>query len=159
MSLSPTQSPKTTPSAPFTPLSTKISVVLAVTLSLLGLSVGGAALLAHMRPGADNSALNIIVFAMILPTLAGTLAMLQVYEVHLLVNSRMSELLQQTGLSAHAEGIVYGIATEQRRERVNNEETARAAKLIVDTALIEAQNLIDLATTTKKAQETQTPKP
>jgi hypothetical protein len=64
---------------------------------------------------------KIAVIASIAPTLMGLAAFIsslvnrsKIHELHVGVNSRLTELLKQTGLAAHAEGLAQGKAESKR---------------------------------------------
>lgn len=70
-----------------------------------------------LRPTKDNTQLITSVMGMIVPTTAALLVLLRgnsteqsVQEIHLAVNSRLSELLEQTAKSERAAGLAAGLA-------------------------------------------------
>lgn len=80
---------------------------------LLIAAIGSAAIVAIvvLRPGEDNTALITSVVGFLAPTMAALLAFIKsvqtgaaVQELHLAVNSRLTELLEQTAKASKSEG-------------------------------------------------------
>jgi hypothetical protein len=61
-----------------------------------------------VRPAADNTPLILMVLGVVVPVITALLAA-AVQQVHLAVNSRLSQLLMLTATSSRAEGELYGL--------------------------------------------------
>ena len=82
--------------------------------SIFGLSLIGVLaiiLISFLRPNIDNTVLITTVIGFLTPTLASLIAVVKSFhnanaieELHLAVNSRLTELLQQTSLAANLAG-------------------------------------------------------
>lgn len=120
---------------------TNASAVLAAIVSLVALGLGTVMGILYLRPEAENTPLIMTIMGLLAPTVVSTLALLKVQETndklqetHVMINSRMTELLEKTGLAAHAEGVAAGVAQEQSALIANKEATAAATQKIADDA-------------------------
>lgn len=101
---------------------------MAVLIFLTVLSAVGAVVAVEvLRPDKDNAALVTAILGVIVPTTAALLALVRgneteraVRDVHLLVNSRLTQLLEQTAVASRAQGKEEGrtgvIATSPAEE-------------------------------------------
>lgn len=79
-------------------------------LCLLGIS--SILAIVVLRPEGDNTTIIIAIVGFLAPTVAAIVA-LMVKDVHVLINSRMTELLVATAQASRAEGKVEGKAEEK----------------------------------------------
>jgi hypothetical protein len=106
----------------------KTTDFIALMCAVFGLGITGVIaiiVISYLRPNVDNTLLIIIVLGFLTPTLASLIAVVKgfananaIRDLHVIVNSRLTELLQQTSLAANLAG----------REAVNAEDKAAALK-------------------------------
>jgi|GEM_PF-5029198 len=87
----------------------KATLYVVSTIALCVLAAGFVLAITLIRPDKDNSALILTVTGIVVPVVTALLAM-AVQEVHLAVNSRLSQLLELTAAAAKAEGKLDGAA-------------------------------------------------
>jgi len=77
-------------------------LILIVSLGIVG--VAAIVAIVALRPHEDNAALIATVLGFLAPTMAALLALIKVQELHLAVNSRLTQLLEQTAKASRSEG-------------------------------------------------------
>ena len=92
----------------------KTTDFIALMCAVFGLGITGVIaiiVISYLRPNVDNTLLIIIVLGFLTPTLASLIAVVKgfananaIQELHVIVNSRLTELLQQTSLAANLTG-------------------------------------------------------
>ena len=92
----------------------KNTEILGLLASIFGLSLAGVAavlIISYLRPNIDNTLLITTVIGFLTPTLASLIAVIKgftnasaIQDLHLIVNSRLTQLLQQTALASEAFG-------------------------------------------------------
>lgn len=84
-------------------------------LAVLGMAVTGISGILGvelLRPNQDNMMLHSLIVAFLTPSTMSLLALMKVHDTHLIVNSRMDELLKLTKTAAFARGQLQGPAEQ-----------------------------------------------
>jgi cytochrome b subunit of formate dehydrogenase len=98
------------PSPPFIGGTTGLYVLAIVVLSILGVSAVVIVLIVRPPP-IDNTPIITVILGFLIPTVTALLAG-AVQQVHIAVNSRLTQLLEITATASHAQGQIDG-ATQQ----------------------------------------------
>lgn len=82
-----------------------------IVVAIIGMSTLGVAfiaLISAMRPDVDNTLLIGTVLGFLAPSLLALVTLLKMNQLHVLVNSRLTQLLEKTELAAELSGRVAG---------------------------------------------------
>ena len=85
-------------------------------LSMAGLGALLVVMILWLRPQSDPLAVIEKVASPLIPTLAAIMAWLKSQEVHLSVNSRLTEFMRTSNEAERAKGQLQGVAHEQARQ-------------------------------------------